>query len=303
MAANRISRGVRAKPGLFGLLVTVFASALSLASLAEARITSLKVIRLESPTFGGMTFGSRRPLREDHRARGRRGRSLASGQCADHRHPVRAAQRQRDGRILDRRRDPQAGGSVKGKRQDLLRRRQSRQQRFVHDLQSGARRRRTSPNTDADGAGTGLLMRSGYTLVWSGWEDTAIIGTNANLASASLPVARNPDGSSIVGQDDRRADLRQRDRNGSFFALRRRQSGPEPGVHGRAQPHAIRRGPARQSRDGADQRLVIHQQHDRADQSRAPVPRALRSGRGVRVRVSRQGSDRARGLASLRRAI
>jgi hypothetical protein len=41
-----------------GLLVIVFASVFSLASVAEARITQLQVVRLESPTFGGTTFGS-----------------------------------------------------------------------------------------------------------------------------------------------------------------------------------------------------------------------------------------------------
>jgi Alpha/beta hydrolase domain len=54
-------------------------------------------------------------------------------------------------------------------------------------------------NTPASGAGTGLLMQRGYTLVWSGWEDRFFIGTNPNLLAATLPVARNSDGSSIVG--------------------------------------------------------------------------------------------------------
>ena len=58
MSTNRNSCGVRPEPMGFGLLVTVFASALSLASLAEARITQLQVVRLESPTFGGMTRSS-----------------------------------------------------------------------------------------------------------------------------------------------------------------------------------------------------------------------------------------------------
>ena len=50
--------------------------------------------------------------------------------------------------------------------------------------------------------GDGLLLRQGYTIVWSGWQgnvaqtghgDTAAIGT-------SFPVATNPDGSAITGQ-------------------------------------------------------------------------------------------------------
>ena len=58
MLFNRNSCDVRPKPMCFGLLVTAFTSALLLASLAEARITQLQVVRLESPTFGGMTFGT-----------------------------------------------------------------------------------------------------------------------------------------------------------------------------------------------------------------------------------------------------
>ena len=68
-------------------------------------------------------------------------------------------------------------------------------------------------NTDASGAGTGLLMRRGYTIVWSGWEDATLIGTGANTLTASLPVAHNADGSADRRQDDHRADLRQRHRH------------------------------------------------------------------------------------------
>src|SRR5947199_1607062 len=53
-------------------------------------------------------------------------------------------------------------------------------------------------NTPASGAGTGLLMRRGYATVWCGWEDASLIGTGANTLTASVPVAHNPDGSSIV---------------------------------------------------------------------------------------------------------
>src|SRR5258706_15703800 len=40
------------------LALVLAAGAVLMPPLAEARITSLQVIRLESPTFGGMTFGS-----------------------------------------------------------------------------------------------------------------------------------------------------------------------------------------------------------------------------------------------------
>ena len=46
-----------------------------------------------------------------------------------------------------------------------------------------------------------FLMPRGYTLVWSGWEPLvplANLGTNP-LASVALPIAENPDGSTITG--------------------------------------------------------------------------------------------------------
>jgi len=58
MPANRNSLGAGARRVGFGMLVMVFAGALSLASLAEARITQLQVVRIESPTFAGTAFGN-----------------------------------------------------------------------------------------------------------------------------------------------------------------------------------------------------------------------------------------------------
>ena len=58
------------------------------------------------------------------------------------------------------------------------------------------------PNFAAGQQGNALLLREGYTLVWSGWQgnvaetghgDTSPVGTN-------FPVATNPDGSSITGR-------------------------------------------------------------------------------------------------------
>jgi hypothetical protein len=55
----------------------------------------------------------------------------------------------------------------------------------------------------ASQAGSGLLMRRGYTIVWSGWEDNRVLGTdpatvNPNTLSAQLPIAKNADGTPIV---------------------------------------------------------------------------------------------------------
>src|SRR6266849_8152 len=52
------------------------------------------------------------------------------------------------------------------------------------------------PTTAAD-AGNGFLMREGYAIVWSGWDVTAPRGNNS--LTITVPVAKNPDGSSITG--------------------------------------------------------------------------------------------------------
>lgn len=52
------------------------------------------------------------------------------------------------------------------------------------------------PTTVGD-AGIGFLMRQGYTIVFSGWDAT--VAPIAGRLTFSAPVAKNPDGSSIVG--------------------------------------------------------------------------------------------------------
>src|SRR5204862_1583279 len=52
------------------------------------------------------------------------------------------------------------------------------------------------PTTAAD-AGNGFLMRQGFSILQAGWDATAP-GTNGRL-TIRVPVAKNPDGSPIVG--------------------------------------------------------------------------------------------------------
>src|SRR5262249_44768566 len=54
----------------------------------------------------------------------------------------------------------------------------------------------SSPGKGAD-AGNGFLMRQGYSIVEVGWDQSA--GQGANKLTIRLPVAKNADGSSIVG--------------------------------------------------------------------------------------------------------
>lgn len=55
-----------------------------------------------------------------------------------------------------------------------------------------------NPSTTAD-AGTGFLMNQGYTLAWAGWDGQVANDTSPDTLKITLPVARNPDGSSITG--------------------------------------------------------------------------------------------------------
>ena len=181
----------------FGLLVTVFASALSLVSLAEARITQLQVVRLESPTFGGMTFGSVGAYEKiTARAFGEVDPTLPGNALMT---DIQFAPRNARGMVeystdvfILKPIDPSKGsGKIF---YDVV----NRGNKGSYTTFNQAPAPSGVANTDASGAGTGLLMRRGYTIVWSGWEDASLIGTGANTLTASLPVARNPDGSSIV---------------------------------------------------------------------------------------------------------
>jgi hypothetical protein len=52
------------------------------------------------------------------------------------------------------------------------------------------------PTTAAD-AGNGFLMREGYIIAWSGWDATVAPG--GNRLTITVPVAKNPDGTSVTG--------------------------------------------------------------------------------------------------------
>ena len=62
----------------------------------------------------------------------------------------------------------------------------------MNDAVSGG----NDPTTAAD-VGIGFLMRRGYTIVQSGWDATVTSG--GGRQTITVPLATNPDGSSIVG--------------------------------------------------------------------------------------------------------
>jgi hypothetical protein len=53
--------------------------------------------------------------------------------------------------------------------------------------------------TDINVLANAFLMPRGYTMVWSGWDKSAGSNTANFNATITLPIARNPDGSSITG--------------------------------------------------------------------------------------------------------
>ena len=55
-----------------------------------------------------------------------------------------------------------------------------------------------NPTTSTE-AGTGFLMSQGYTLAWAGWDGEVANDTTPDTLKITLPVAKNPDGSSITG--------------------------------------------------------------------------------------------------------
>ncbi len=61
---------------------------------------------------------------------------------------------------------------------------------------TGVRGNNPTAANDADST----FMNRGFTLVWSGWEDESFRPPGNHRVLARLPVARNPDGSSITGE-------------------------------------------------------------------------------------------------------
>jgi len=175
-------------------ICAALAAALALsAPVAEARITRLEIVAVQSPTFGGLAFGAVGQYEKIF------ARAYGEVDPADRRNAL----------ITDINLAPRNGRGMVEYSVD------------VHllkpiDLSKGNRRMfydvvnrgnkghgafndvgGNNPTTAAD-AGNGLLMRHGYAMVFSGWEDEGLVPPGNNRALARLPIARNPDGSSVV---------------------------------------------------------------------------------------------------------
>lgn len=52
----------------------------------------------------------------------------------------------------------------------------------------------------AESAGTGYLLRKGYSVVWAGWQSSKNISSGNNRMMASVPEPVNPDGTPVTGR-------------------------------------------------------------------------------------------------------
>ena len=76
--------------------------------------------------------------------------------------------------------------------------------------------------TDPTVLANAFLMPRGYTMVWSGWDKGAGTSTAGFNTTITLPIAKNPDGSSITGPAYEYIVTSARHR--SLSAIRRRHS-------------------------------------------------------------------------------
>ncbi len=179
---------------LWGLwLALALAGAVALAPAAEARITRIDITSVESPTFGGTSFGSAGAYEK------LRGKAFGEVDPADARNAI----------ITDIELAPRnASGKVeysmdiyilkpidlnKGNHR-LFFEVNNRGNKLFGDLnRSGGG---NNPTTAAD-AGDAFLMKQGYTMAWSGWDISATPGSDR--LTITVPVAKNPGGATITG--------------------------------------------------------------------------------------------------------
>jgi alpha/beta hydrolase family protein len=177
------------------LLMGVLAFAFGLcASGAQARIVRIEITRIESPTFEGRSFG------EVGQYEKLVGKAFGEVDPADPRNAVIVdiglAPRNASG-MVEYAIDIYILKPVDGSRGngrvffEINNRGNKLSLGALNDSAGG-----NDPTTAAD-AGNGFLMEQGYTIVWSGWDATA--APVGNRLTITVPVAKNPDGSSIIG--------------------------------------------------------------------------------------------------------
>ncbi len=176
-----------------GLALAVTVGAAATAPVAEARITRLEILSVQSPTFGGLSFGDVGTYEKIF------ARAHGEVDPSDRRNALIT-----DINLVPRNANGMVEYSVDVhifKPVDLSK----GNGRMFYDVVNRGNKGHgafngvggNNPTTAAD-AGSGLLMRRGYALVFSGWEDEGLVPPGGNRALARLPIARNPDGTSVV---------------------------------------------------------------------------------------------------------
>jgi hypothetical protein len=177
-------------------LAVTSALALGMVSPASARVTQMTIATVESPTFGGASFGS---VGQYERIQGK-----ITGEV-DPNNPQNAV-------IVDIELAPRnANGTVSYSADFQIIRPidlSKGNHRILFDLPNRggplalSTFNNSSPgnNTTTSGsAGNGFLMNQGYTLVEGAWDITVLQGTSATGFGVTFPVAKNRDGSSLTG--------------------------------------------------------------------------------------------------------
>ena len=181
-------------PQLKTFILIALAVVIGVSSLAEARVTKIEVVSVESPTFEGTSFG---PVGAYEKLRWR-----VFGEV-DPNDPHNLV-------IADLRLAPRnARGMVEYSMEVLVLKPISLtngNHRLVYHMNNrgnigilGAFNDGGGGNnpTKAADAGNGFLMRHGYTVISSGWDPSVRPGNNR--LTISVPVATNSDGSPVVG--------------------------------------------------------------------------------------------------------
>src|ERR1700736_3242668 len=164
------------------------------APLAHARVTQVVITKTESPAFGGKSFGTVGAYER------------ISGEIigeVDPKAPVNAV-------IVDIDLAQKNPNGMVGYSTDfqILRPidRAKGSKRLLYEITNRGRTNvlgtlndsKTENDTESSGdAGNGFLMRRGYVILDTGWDFSA--PRNGKLFTATVPVAKNPDGSAITG--------------------------------------------------------------------------------------------------------
>jgi hypothetical protein len=177
------------------LLAGISCFAALAAGTAEARITKIEITRVESPTFEGKNFGAAGQYEK------LAGRAYGEVDPKDPRNAV----------IVDIQNAPKNARGMVEYNTDIVILKPINNANGNHRLWFEVNNRGNTPayslmneadpdfseTTKAADAGNGFLMRQGYAILETGWDASA--PTVAGSFTIRLPVAKNPDGSPIVG--------------------------------------------------------------------------------------------------------